>query len=154
MGMCYSPRGELVVGPRLWECRITLSTGWIAIRWIAQCILWTVFRWIAIYPSYSVKDSALCTTGPRSFEITWFKVLKIPLFWTPIYRCSPTTIQVCKKILTDKQRRWIKFTHLALQYTGKGTFRYRASIRVHSWYIWIKSFSHTKHGSVRVTSLR
>ena len=150
--MCYSRRGELAVGPRLWECRITLSTGWIAIRWIAHCILLTVFRWIASYPSYSVIRPLYYWAW--SFEVTWFKVLKIPLFWTPIYRCSPTTIQVCKKILTDKQRRWIKFTHLALQYTGKGTFRYRARIRVHSWYIWIKSFSHTKHGSVRVTSLR
>ena len=35
--------------PRLFEWWWTLSTGLISIQWIAQFVLWTHIRWIAIY---------------------------------------------------------------------------------------------------------
>ena len=40
--------------PRLFEGRITLSTGKISIRLITQYVLLSLIRWIAIYPLDSV----------------------------------------------------------------------------------------------------
>ena len=42
---------------RLFRGWITLSTGWISIRWITQKVLLTPIRWIAIYPLESVIHS-------------------------------------------------------------------------------------------------
>ena len=52
---------------RLFEKCITLSTGYITIRWIAWLVSLTLNRWIAIYPVGSVIQPL----NNRSLVILW-----------------------------------------------------------------------------------